>query len=119
MKRLVVASAGSLALLFCGVGFAVAKDMSYTGEVMDGQCAQMGSHENMMKNGNLPSEKACALSCIKMGGKLVLFNAQTKTVYQLDDQTKSRDFAGDKVTVTGTLDNATKTIHVADIKAAS
>ena len=36
---------------------------------------------------------------------------------QLDDQTKPQAFAGQKVKVTGTLDQATKTIHVADIQA--
>jgi hypothetical protein len=40
-------------------------------------------------------------------------------VYELDDQTKPANFAGDKVKVMGTLDKATKTIHVSDIKAAS
>jgi hypothetical protein len=54
-----------------------------------------------------------------MGGKYVLFNATKKTVYQLDDQTKPTEFAGAKVRVTGTLDKATETIHVTDIKAAS
>jgi hypothetical protein len=37
----------------------------------------------------------------------------------LDDQKKPEAFAGAKVSVTGTLDDATKTIHVASIKAAS
>jgi hypothetical protein len=42
-----------------------------------------------------------------------------RKIYQLDDQKKPQSFAGQKVQVTGTLDNATKTIHVTDIKAAS
>jgi hypothetical protein len=49
----------------------------------------------------------------------VLYDAATKTVYQLSDQTKPAQFAGAKVTVTGTLNDATKTITVANIKAAS
>jgi hypothetical protein len=53
-----------------------------------------------------------------MGSKYVLFKAD-KTYYQLDDQKKPAAFAGQKVEVTGTLDKATKTIHVAGIKAAS
>ena len=56
---------------------------------------------------------------MKMGGKYVLFNGASKSFYQLDDQTKPKAFAGQKVQVTGTLDKATKTIHVTDIKAAS
>jgi hypothetical protein len=54
-----------------------------------------------------------------MGNKYVLYNAATKSVYELDDQTKPEQFAGKQVKVTGTLDSATKTIHVTDIKAAS
>jgi len=37
----------------------------------------------------------------------------------LDDQTKPEQFAGQKVKVTGTLDKATKTIHVAAVSPAS
>jgi hypothetical protein len=53
------------------------------------------------------------------GGKYVLYDSSTKTVYELDDQKKPERFAGEKVTVTGNLDVASKTIHVANIKAAS
>jgi uncharacterized protein YhbP (UPF0306 family) len=55
---------------------------------------------------------------VKMGGKYVLFDAASKTVYELDDQSKPEQFAGQNVTVTGTLDKATKTIHLTGIKAA-
>ena len=39
-------------------------------------------------------------------------------MYVLSDQKKPAKFAAKKVTVTGTLDNATKTIKVASIEAA-
>lgn len=119
MKRLAMAAAGSLLLMLCSIGFTAAKDMTYTGEIMDSQCAKLGSHETMMKKEGIATEKQCTLGCIKMGGKFVLFNPTTKAVYQLDDQQKPMAFAGDKVKVMGTLDKATKTIHVTDIKAAS
>ena len=53
-----------------------------------------------------------------MGSKYVLFNAD-KTFYLLSDQKKPAAFAGQKVEVTGTLNKATKTLHVTAIKAAS
>jgi hypothetical protein len=53
-----------------------------------------------------------------MGSKYVLFNAD-KTFYNLSDQKKPAQFAGQKVEVTGSLNKSTKTIHVKDIKAAS
>ena len=51
-----------------------------------------------------------------MDGKYVLVS-DTDT-FQLDDQEKAKAFDGKTVSVTGTLDADTKTIHVADIKAA-
>jgi Protein of unknown function (DUF5818) len=118
MKRIVMAIAGSLVLV-CSIGFTAAKDMTYSGEIMDSQCAKMGSHEMMMKKEGIKTAKECTLGCIKMGGKFVLLNAANKMVYQLDDQQKPMQFAGEKVKVMGTLDKATKTIHVTDIKGAS
>ena len=54
-----------------------------------------------------------------MGGKFVLYDPASKTTYQLDDQKKPEQFAGEKVKVTGKYDGSTKTIHVADIQPAS
>jgi hypothetical protein len=51
-----------------------------------------------------------------MDGKYVLVS-ETDT-FQLDDQERAKAFDGKTVSVTGTLDADTKTIHVADIKAA-
>lgn len=103
-----------------------AKDKTFRGEVMDSQCAMNGSHEMMLKKEGMGdkdpndpmAKKMCTLNCVKMGGKYVLYDAASKTVYQLDDQAKPEQFAGQNVKVTGTLDKATKTIHVTDIKAA-
>jgi hypothetical protein len=50
-----------------------------------------------------------------MGGKYVLYDAASKKVYQLDDQTKPQQFAGQNVKITGTLDESSETIHVTDI----
>ena len=53
----------------------------------------------------------------KNAGKYVLFNPADKSAYELDDQTKPANFAGEKVKVKGTLDG--KTIHVQKIAKAS
>jgi uncharacterized protein DUF5818 len=96
------------------------KGKAFAGEIMDSQCAMNGSHAQMEKMHNMPDDsKACTLQCVKMGGKFVLYNAATKTTYQLDDQEKPREFAGQKVKVNGTYDKATKTIHVETIEASS
>jgi uncharacterized protein YhbP (UPF0306 family) len=85
---------------------------------MDSACAKEGSHDAMMKKAGLTDKGACVKACVKMGGKYVLFDAASKTIYELDDQTKPEEFAGKDVKVTGTLESATKTIHVVSIKAA-
>jgi Protein of unknown function (DUF5818) len=115
MKKLVMSIAAGMSLT---PGFAVAKDMTFSGEIMDSACAKGGGHESMFKKMGTNDPKACTLACVKGGSKFVLFKAD-KTFYQLDDQKKPEPFAGQKVEVTGTSNKATKTIHVADIKAAS
>jgi hypothetical protein len=92
---------------------------SFTGEITDSQCAGMGTHAQMMKKEGAKDAKECTLACVKMGGKFVLYNPSRKTTYQLDDQDKPRAFAGQPVTVKGTFDSASKTIHVQSIEPAS
>jgi hypothetical protein len=109
MKKLFLLLAISLPL--SALGPYAQQVATFKGEIMDSDCAMMGSHPD-------PDAKMCTLDCVKMGSKYVLFNAAGKTVYQLDDQKKPAGFAGKKVTVSGTLDKAKNTIHVTDIKAA-
>jgi hypothetical protein len=90
--------------------------MSFTGEIMDNECAAAGSHNDMMQKEGFKTAKDCAQGCVKAGGQFVLFGLN-KTTYQLDDQEKPVDYAGQKVTVIGTYDGATKTIHVQSIQA--
>jgi hypothetical protein len=115
MKRLAIGLIVSLA--FLTIGFAVPKDETFSGEVMDSPCAMLGGHEKMIAKGE--NAKDCTIRCVGMGGKYVLFDAVKKTTYQLDDQKKAEKFAGAKVKVTGSYDEATKTVHVTDIKAGS
>ena len=124
MRKIAIGAVGSLILLAAGV--AVAKDKTFSGEIFDSQCAKMGSHETMLKKEGMgemkddaKAKKMCTVNCVKMGGKYVLYAAAKKTVYQLDDQQKPEQFAGQKVKITGTYDKATQTIHVTSIQAAS
>ncbi len=116
MKKLMI-SIAVCALL--APGLAAAKEQTFNGEIMDSPCAKGGGHESMFKKMGTNDPKACTEACVKMGGKYVLFNGASKTYYELDDQTKPKAFAGQKVQVKGDLDKATKTIHIAEIKAAS
>ena len=73
---------------------------------MDSACAKAGSHDGMMEQAGLKTAKDCTEACVKGGNKYVLYNKTSKKVYQLDDQTKPQQFAGQNVTVKGTLDSA-------------
>ena len=126
MRRFAAGIAGSVLLSCLIVGAVVAQGKTYTGEIMDSNCAKEGSHAMMLKKegmGNMDpdsaqAKKMCTDNCVsKMGAKYVLYTP-SKAVYQLDDQTRPAQFAGQKVRVTGTLDATTKTIHVTDMKEA-
>ena len=116
MKRLLSLFSVSIVLILASLGYAVAQEGSFKGEIMDSACAKMGSHDGMMKaHAAIKDAKTCTLGCVKAGGKFVLYDASSKTVYQLDDQEKPREFAGSAVKVTGSLDKTTNTIHVTGI----
>lgn len=122
MKSIAMGLMISLVMLG-SASFAAQKQQTITGEVMDSSCVKMGSHAMMEKQHNMPanaaSDKACATACVKAGTKLVLYDGSTKTAYELDDQKKAEQFAGEKVKVTGTVDQASNSIHVAKIAKAS
>jgi len=127
MKKLVLNL--MMATLIVGVSYANAKihrihkaggARTFTGEIFDSQCAMNNSHAQMEKMHKMDNDsKMCTEACVKMGGKYVLQDTTKKITYQLDDQDKPKEFAGQKVKVTGTYDKATKTIHVEKIEAAS
>jgi hypothetical protein len=53
---------------------------------------------------------------LKNGEHFVLSDSATKTKYMLDDPRRARPFEGKTVKVTGTLDIASKLIHVETIQ---
>jgi len=102
-----------VSLLYATANWATPQGTSFSGEIMDSQCAQMGSHKMMMKAEGATNAKECSDACVKAGGKYVLYDAATKTVYQLDDQEKAKQFSGERVAVSGTKSG--KSIHVSSI----
>ena len=89
------------------------------GHIADSQCGL--SHQKMQEAGNMGNDdKACTLKCVEMGGKFVLADRGHKVVYTLDEesQAKAKEFAGQKVKITGQVNSKTKTIHVVSITGA-
>jgi hypothetical protein len=108
-------------LFFVVTVFAIllhAEDRTFSGAIMDSQCVSMGGHETMYSD-EIKNPKDCTLECVKYdGGKYELYDISTQKAYQLDDQKKAEQFAGEKVNVTGSYDESTQTIHVAKMEAA-
>lgn len=101
-----------------GMAKATGRTRTLVGNIADSQCGL--SHAKMQEAGGMGSDdKACTLKCVEMGGKFVLADRAHKVVYALDEesQAKAREFAGQKVKITGQVDAKTKTIHVVSIAA--
>ena len=90
---------------------------TFTGQIMDSQCADMASHDNMMKGEGATNAKECTIACVKKGGTYSLYVPAAKQSYKLDNQKKAAAFAGQKVTVTGSVDSSGDSIKVANIQA--
>lgn len=91
------------------------EEKTIVGYISDNMC---GLDHTSMKMGD---DKTCTLKCVEGGGaKFVLADRTHKVVYALDDnaQERAREFAGQKVTVTGQVDAKAKTTHVTKIEAA-
>ena len=86
---------------------------TFTGTITDDECGR--AYHGRMKMG--PTDAECTLACISAhGGMYVLYDG--KDVYTLSDQQTPEKFAGQRVTVIGTLDAKTKTIQADSITAA-
>ena len=112
----VIALTSALVPLSRGAG-----DKTFTGYITDSQCALnvhslSGSHKEMLQSKSVGSTPAdCVWYCVKQrGGRFVL--QEKSKVYKLDDQSLSQDLVAKKVTITGTLDTQTNTIHIRKIE---
>jgi hypothetical protein len=107
MKKQIVIIIASAALALS----AAAAD-KFTGTITDDMCGK-ADHKDM----HMGTDQKCVDECIKsMKGKYMLYDG--KDSYILSDQKGPAKFAAKKVTVTGTLDAATKTIKVDKIEGA-
>ena len=96
-------------LLSSAALMSAADKQTFTGTITDDMCKD--ADHKAMKMGSDPK---CVAECVKgMGAKYMLYDG--KTAYALSDQKAPQKFAAKKVTVTGTLDEKTKTITVASI----
>jgi hypothetical protein len=85
----------------------------FTGRIADSMCAE-GGHAGMRMG---PTDAECTTACVLAHGALYVL-VDGKTVYALSDQKAPEAFAGQRVTVVGSLDAASRTIRVESITAA-
>lgn len=86
---------------------------TFTGTIIDAECVR-GGHASM-RMGETDAE--CAKACVISHDSRYLL-AEGANVYQLSDQKTPERFAAERVVVTGTLDETTRTIQVESISAA-
>ena len=102
-----------LSLVFVAALSAAQGKRAFTGTITDSMCPD-GDHSRMRMGA---TDAECTIACIDAHGAMyVLYDG--KETYTLSDQKTPEKFAGQKVTVTGTLDTKTKTIQVDSIAAA-
>jgi len=77
-------------------------ETSVVGYISDSMCG-------LKHMSGMGDDKNCTLVCVKQGSKFVLADRDHKRVYRLDQtgQQKARDFAGQKVKVTGRVTGGT------------
>ena len=109
IKPLLIVSALATASLSAAQG-----TQTFVGTITDEMCATGAGHASMRMG---PTDAECTKACVMIHDASYVL-AEGKNVYRLSDQTTPEKFAGQKVSVTGTLDAKTRTIHVDSIAAA-
>ena len=102
-----------VALLVVASLTASQQKQTFTGIITDSECAGVG-HARMRMG---PTDAECVVACIRSHGAHYVLE-DGKQIYNLTDQKTPEKFAAQKVRVTGTLDEKTKTIRVESITSA-
>jgi len=86
-------------------------ERTIVGYITDSMC---GLDHSAMKMGD---DKECTIKCVEGGAKYAFVDQAHKVVYFLDDATqpKAREFAGQKVKITGRVDAKARTVFVTKI----
>ena len=99
-------------LFGCALLASAANQQTFTGVITDTMC---GKDHAMMK---VTPDSKCVLDCVKHDKAVKYALLVGTNVYVLSDQKTPDQFAGKKVTVTGTLFEKTKILKVDSIGAA-
>jgi hypothetical protein len=111
MRKIAMRKMCLLLVALTGLVNAADAPKTFTGVITDTLC---GASHAMMK---AKSDADCVKLCAKGSGQYALFDGQN--VLKLSDQKTPAKFAAQKVKVTGSYDDKTKTIKVASIELAN
>jgi hypothetical protein len=112
-----------IALALCSVvgllvpQFAAAQSATFKGEITDEHLNCIQTPVKAVEG--VTKKEGCVLywaHFAKPPSKFVLYDAASKTTYQLDDQNWVQPYVGEMVQITGNLNVATKTIHITGVK---
>jgi hypothetical protein len=109
MKRL-----ASLVVLasFVGLGVAWAGEKGqWTGYITDTHCGKEGASKDHTAD--------CVRQCMREGSKAQIWSEADDQALDLDDFKKVASLVGNRVTIKGTFDSATKTITIESVARAS
>ena len=101
-----------LATLLAGGTLGAVPPATFTGTIIDAECARAG-HSSMRMG---PTDAECARACV-MAHDSAFVLEDGATVYLLSDHNAAERFAAQKVIVMGNLDPKTRTIQVESIAA--
>jgi hypothetical protein len=107
MKKTLIGVAACI--LFCALNLAAQEEQVFRGDICLGPDGRTPTIEN--GQASLP----CTIPHPKRRAKYILFVAEGKITYQLDDRSKVQPFAGENAFVSGILDKTTSTIHVTNV----
>jgi uncharacterized protein YdeI (BOF family) len=93
--------------------------MTYASESQEPGSAPNQSQPNQPQPSSDAEAQIFGGKITKSNGRYMLKDSSGKMAYMLDDQVKAKHYEGKIVIVTGTMDQASNTIHVQKIEAAA
>ena len=112
----------AVVLILASASLSQVKSQVFMGEIADSSCAYnvhslSRSHKEMLKSKEWGTTAAdCTRRCVKkFGSSYVLVRGND--VYKLEQQDLADKFAGQKVKISGALDDSSKSIHIESIEA--
>jgi hypothetical protein len=107
MKRMHgIATAATFSIVIGFGGAASAETL--TGKISDAMCGT--SHEAMTEHGKKMSEKQCSVACVEHGSQYVFINGDTVLKVSNQNFAGLKQFAGDRVKLTGEVKGDTVTV---------